>query len=50
MKSIHLKLNGAFIGGADEAGRGAVIGPMVLCVAICEKEKEPFLKSLGVRD
>lgn len=50
MKSTHLKLNGILVGGADEAGRGAVLGPLVLAVAICEKEKEPLLKSLGVKD
>ncbi len=50
MKSVHFKLNGRVVGGADEAGRGPVLGPLVLCVALCEKDKEPFLKSLGVKD
>ncbi|MEM3369513.1 MAG: hypothetical protein QXE90_01520, partial [Candidatus Micrarchaeia archaeon] len=50
MKSTHLKLNGAVIGGVDEAGRGAVLGPLVLCVAIAEKEKEQFLRYIGVKD
>jgi ribonuclease HII len=50
MKSTHLKLNGMLVAGADEAGRGAILGPLVLCVAVCEKEKERFLKSIGVKD
>ncbi|MCX8202653.1 MAG: ribonuclease HII [Candidatus Micrarchaeota archaeon] len=50
MRSVHVKLAGQLVGGADEAGRGAVLGPLVLCVAITEKDKEPLLKSLGVKD
>lgn len=38
------------ISGADEAGRGCVIGPLVICVAVIEKEKEAELKAIGVRD
>ena len=38
------------IAGADEAGRGPVIGPMVLaCVAVEEKDGE-VLREMGVRD
>ena len=33
-----------FIAGIDEAGRGPVIGPMVLAVALLGKEKEEKLK------
>lgn len=50
MRSTHLKLEGVLVGGVDEAGRGAVLGPLVLCVAVTEKEKEPLLKSIGVKD
>lgn len=50
MKSVHLKLNGTLVGGIDEAGRGPVLGPLVLCIALCEKGKESFLRGIGVKD
>ncbi|MCS7123767.1 MAG: ribonuclease HII [Candidatus Aenigmarchaeota archaeon] len=38
------------IAGIDEAGRGAIIGPLVIaCVAISE-DKEKSLKEIGVKD
>ena len=40
----------ALICGIDEAGRGPVIGPLVLCGAIIEERDEKKLKALGVRD
>ncbi|MFH1977705.1 MAG: ribonuclease HII [Candidatus Aenigmatarchaeota archaeon] len=39
-----------FIAGVDEAGRGAVIGPLVIAAVSLEPEKEAFLKKQGVRD
>lgn len=39
-----------FIIGVDEAGRGPVLGPMVVCAYAIEKEKEEELKKLGVKD
>ena len=39
-----------YIIGIDEAGRGPVIGPMVICAYAIEKEKEPEIKKLGVKD
>ncbi len=36
--------------GIDEAGRGCVIGPLVLCGAMIDENKEPSLKELGVKD
>jgi ribonuclease HII len=36
--------------GIDEAGRGPVIGPMVIAGYCIEEEKIELLKSLGVRD
>ena len=36
--------------GIDEAGRGAVIGPLVICGALIEEEKIANLKKLKVRD
>lgn len=39
-----------FIGGIDEAGRGAVIGPMVIagvCIRECDEE---YLREIGVKD
>ncbi|MFH1588897.1 MAG: ribonuclease HII [Candidatus Diapherotrites archaeon] len=38
------------IAGIDEAGRGPVIGPMVMAIAVIEKEKEQELIDLGVKD
>jgi ribonuclease HII len=50
MNSIHAKLKGTLVGGADEAGRGPVLGPLVLCVAIYEKDREHELRQIGVKD
>ena len=36
--------------GTDEAGRGPVIGPMVMCGVVIDDSKEHELKELGVRD
>jgi len=36
--------------GIDEAGRGPVIGPMVIAGVLIEEEKLQKLKSLGVKD
>ena len=38
------------VAGIDEAGRGPVIGPMVMCALACAKEQEPELKAAGVKD
>jgi ribonuclease HII len=39
-----------FIAGIDEAGRGPLIGPLVICVAAIVENKEQELKELGVKD
>jgi len=36
--------------GIDEAGRGAVIGPLVVCGLVIDDGKEKQLKKIGVRD
>lgn len=36
--------------GIDDAGRGPVIGPMLLTGVLIEKEKEPELKEIGAKD
>lgn len=38
------------IAGIDEAGRGPCVGPMVMAVAVIEKEREPVLQEIGVAD
>ncbi len=38
------------IAGVDEAGRGAVIGPLVICCAVCRREDEKRLRKLGIKD
>lgn len=40
----------SIICGIDEAGRGPVIGPLILCGVCFEESKLPFLKEIGVRD
>jgi ribonuclease HII len=39
-----------FIAGIDEAGRGPVIGPLVICVAAIQEGKEGLLREFGVKD
>ncbi|MBI4141787.1 ribonuclease HII, partial [Candidatus Woesearchaeota archaeon] len=36
--------------GIDEAGRGPIIGELVLCGVLIEEGKESELKELGVKD
>ena len=38
------------IAGIDEAGRGAVLGPLVVCCAFCKREDERKLKKLAAKD
>ena len=38
------------IAGIDEAGRGPCFGPMTIGISVMEKETEPILKKLGVKD
>ena len=38
------------IAGIDEAGKGSVIGPLVVCGFACEENEIPLLRELGVRD
>jgi len=39
-----------FIGGIDEAGRGCVIGPLVVCLVSISEEKTEQLQKIGVKD
>lgn len=36
--------------GIDEAGRGSLVGPMVIAGVIIDDDKEKLLKSIGVKD
>jgi ribonuclease HII len=38
------------IAGIDEAGRGPMIGPMVICGVLIESEKLPKLEQIGAKD
>jgi len=40
----------SYIAGIDEAGRGPVIGPLVICIASCRREDEKKLKKLASKD
>ncbi|MFH1521005.1 MAG: ribonuclease HII [Candidatus Micrarchaeota archaeon] len=40
----------SYIAGIDEAGRGAVIGPLVICCAVCKRENEKILKKWASKD
>ncbi|MCX8154068.1 MAG: ribonuclease HII, partial [Candidatus Bathyarchaeota archaeon] len=38
------------IAGVDEAGRGCVIGPLVIAGVLMKEERLPFLTKLGIKD
>ncbi|WP_457549910.1 ribonuclease HII [Archaeoglobus sp.] len=38
------------IAGIDEAGKGPVIGPLVVCGVMCDEETVELLKDMGVKD
>ena len=38
------------IGGIDEAGRGPVVGPMIMVIAVADEEGVGQLKKIGVKD
>ncbi|MBU0526943.1 ribonuclease HII [Candidatus Micrarchaeota archaeon] len=40
----------SYIAGIDEAGRGPVIGPLVICCAFCKREDEKLLKKADPKD
>jgi len=40
----------SYIAGIDEAGRGPVLGPLVVCSAYCRREDEKKLKKLCSKD
>lgn len=47
---MHLNGDVTMIIGVDEAGRGCIIGPMVICAAAINPLDEYKLKELGVKD
>jgi ribonuclease HII len=42
--------NDMLVCGIDEAGRGPILGPLVMCGILIEEEDEEKLKKLGVKD
>lgn len=52
MEESILKYGGKMpiIAGVEEAGRGPVIGPMVMAISVIDAKEEPKLKELGVKD
>ncbi len=40
----------SYIAGIDEAGRGPVIGPLVICCASCKRDDEKLLRKLASKD
>ena len=36
--------------GIDEAGRGSVLGPLVIAGVVVDKRKEAILDNMGVKD
>jgi ribonuclease HII len=40
----------SIIAGVDEAGRGPVIGPLVICCASCRRDDEKLLRRLASKD
>lgn len=47
---VNLRLFSTLRVGIDEAGRGAVLGPLVISAVLLKEEDEERLKSIGVRD
>jgi len=39
-----------YIAGVDEAGRGPVLGPLIVCMARCDRNDEKRLRKLGLKD
>ncbi len=39
-----------YTAGMDEAGRGCVLGPMIMCVCVIDKNKEAFFREIGCKD
>lgn len=47
MRSLH---DGVLVGGVDEAGRGSIIGPLVVAGVSIKESKVALLTEMGVRD
>ncbi|MEM2908545.1 MAG: ribonuclease HII [Candidatus Bilamarchaeaceae archaeon] len=43
-------MSSTYVAGIDEAGRGAVIGPLVICCALCNRRNEKRLRQLCKKD
>lgn len=40
----------SYIAGIDESGRGAVLGPLVICCASCKRDDEKLLRKFASKD
>lgn len=45
-----MKKNSIFNAGVDEAGRGCVLGPLVLAIVVIDEEQTAFFKQKGIKD
>jgi len=47
---IKKTIESKYLSGIDEAGRGCVLGPMVMGLCVISKDKESFFREQGVKD
>lgn len=49
-KKFGIRYDTMKICGIDEAGRGCIVGPLVICGAMIDEKKQASLKTMGVKD
>ena len=50
VNNLHLQDDGILVGGVDEAGRGSIIGPLVVAGISIRESKIAQLREMGVKD